>query len=300
MSRQLLTLLGLTCLLGCEAAPLDVIHERAQSPVPTEPPHYGTPVRIEALALAGPDDDPTFTADRLELYFSSNRSGGEDIWRSTRVSVDEPWGTPSLVNELNGEFIDATPGIAPDGLTIWFESTRRATDQDLTSTDIFVSQRSARDAVWSEPTLVSELSTAGRDSAPMPSSSLLLSFSSWRDGGVGDTDIYATLRTSASSPWGPASLLAEASSDSWDQGLLRGDGSQLFISSGRSSELGGGNLFWSARSSLSSSFGAPVLLTDLCTDADEQDIWVSETLDYVVFASDRDGDLDLYEASGQP
>jgi hypothetical protein len=262
-------------------------------------PRFDTPVRIEALANPGPDDDPSLTADGLELYFSSNRAGTEDIWVSLRESRETPWSEPIQVVELSSSFIDATPGISPDGLTIWFESTRQSQSLDLLDTDIWTAERPTRSSPWSAPVLVSELSTDRRESNPQPSSLLLMTFSAWYDPGVGDTDIYVTVRAQASAPWGPPMLLAEASSDSWDQALLRADGTQLFISSGRQVSLAGGNLFWSARPALNAPFPEPELL-ELSSDSDDQDLWVAPELDYAVFASDRDGDLDLYEAHAVP
>lgn len=309
--------------IGCHAAPLDVI-SRSDDAVtggqggsagnhgsggggaagtvmlPAEVPRFEEPRLIEALSDPGPDDDPSLTTDLRELYFSSSRGGGEDIYVSVRESPSDPWGAPTPVAELNSDYIDATPGVAPDGLTIWFESTRTSEDLDLLHTDIWTATRPDRTSAWSAPTLVAELSTETRDSAPLPSSRLVMTFSAWRDPGVGDTDVYVTVRTSPDAPWGPASLLREVSSDDWDQGLLRAEGTQIFLSSGRNTEIGRGNFFWAARPIFGAAFAEPLPITDLNTDAEDQDIWISEALDYAVFASSRSGNVEIYEANIRP
>ncbi len=263
-------------------------------------PRFDEPRLITALASPATDDDPTATADLLELYFSSDRMGNEDLWVSTRAAPENPWGEPTPVLELSSGYIDATPGIAPDGLTIWFESTRLTETSDLLGTDIFVSTRSSRNAAWSAPVPVDDLNTTGRDSAPLPSTALLLTFSSWRADTAGDTDIYLTQRASAAEPWEPPSRLAEVNSSSWEQGLLRAGGDEIFISSGRAASRQGGNFFWSARPAPGAPFLEPSPLDDLNSDADDQDIWVSEDSGYAVFASDRGGNLDVYEAFRGP
>jgi hypothetical protein len=315
-------------LAACDSAPLDVIERRAEVPggsssggggastgatggsplsagaggasgasVAPEPPSFGAPELIANVAHPGADDDPALTADLLELYFSSDREGRENIFVARRATPNEPFGQPVAVDEINSEFVDATPGLTPDGLTLYFESTRRSQTTDLQATDIWRATRASRASAWSEPVLVEELSSDERESMPQPSSPLLMTFSAVRPMGVGDTDIYVTLRAAVDAPWGLPGLLFEVSSASWDQGLLRADGTQIFISSGRDQgRARGGELYWSARPSFGAAFLPPVALTDLNTEADEQDLWVSESLDYAVFASDRDGNLDLYEA----
>ncbi len=264
------------------------------------PPLFDEPLLLANLSSPAIDDDPTLTADLLELYFSTTRGGEKDIWVSSRSTPQSPWGEPMLVPALSSAYLDATPGVAPDGLTIWFESTRLAMQNDLLETDIFESRRASRSAAWSEPVPVAELNTLGRDSAPSPSSVLLMTFSSWRADTAGDTDIYATHRVSQAEPWAPASRLAEVSSNSWDQGLLRAEGSQIFISSARAANRAAGNFFWSARPSTDAPFIEPVPLDELNSEEEDQDIWVSPDLSYAVLASARSGNLELYEAFRRP
>src|SRR5690606_6861790 len=62
---------------------------------------FGTPVLVD---LGGQAEDPTLTADLLELYFSSSRAGGsgsEDLWFVTRASSSTAWSAPMPVPGLN-------------------------------------------------------------------------------------------------------------------------------------------------------------------------------------------------------
>lgn len=295
---------GGTTWLGTEApdtsAGADAGASAGGAPLPPNAPLFDEPRLLANLSSPASEDDPSLTTDLLELYFSTNRAGEKDIWVSTRPTAQSPWGEPIPVPALNSDYLDATPGVAPDGLTIWFESTRLAMRNDLVQTDIFESHRASRSAAWSEPMPATELNTPGRDSAPFPSSPLLMTFSSWRAETAGDTDIYATHRSSPEQPWAPASRLAEVSSSSWDQGLLRVEGTQIFISSARAANRAGGNFFWSARPSADAPFIEPVPLNELNSEAEDQDIWISADLSYAVIASARGGNLDLYEAFRRP
>src|SRR5690554_405756 len=66
------------------------------------------------------DDDPSATGDLLELYF--NRAN--DIFVSKRSSVNDPWGAPTAVAELNTAGVETTPEVSYDGLTIFLASDR--------------------------------------------------------------------------------------------------------------------------------------------------------------------------------
>ena len=71
----------------------------------------GAPVEITELTSGLGEDDPSLTADLLEIYFGSRRTGGqgfEDIWRATRSSKDAAWGTPENVTALNSSSAETT------------------------------------------------------------------------------------------------------------------------------------------------------------------------------------------------
>src|SRR5687767_14796514 len=47
---------------------------------------------IDQLTSESIEENPTLTADELEIYFISNRSGNADVWFSTRESAEGTFG----------------------------------------------------------------------------------------------------------------------------------------------------------------------------------------------------------------
>jgi hypothetical protein len=87
------------------------------------------------------DSEPSITADGLEIFFHSNRTGraGIDMYSSVRNSVLEPWSEPKqLGTVVNTAANDGLGAISPDGETLFFTSTR---DGGLGSNDIYVTTR---------------------------------------------------------------------------------------------------------------------------------------------------------------
>jgi Tol biopolymer transport system component len=87
---------------------------------------FGSAVPVNELNSAGTDADPSITADGLEIFFHSNRTGsaGTGMYSSVPQSVFEPWSKPEplgpVVNTVASENLSA---ISPDGKTLFFTST---------------------------------------------------------------------------------------------------------------------------------------------------------------------------------
>jgi hypothetical protein len=130
---------------------------------------FGAPRRIDLLSETdATDDDPTLTADLLEMYFNSDRPGGEgyaDVYVSRRDSVSDPWGAPRLVAGLSTSVGETTPEISEDGLTIWVASDQAGGEGDA---DIWRWTRPDRDSSWGGRTRIAELSTRERDVGAAP------------------------------------------------------------------------------------------------------------------------------------
>jgi hypothetical protein len=102
---------------------------------------FGAAVPVNELNSPGTDADPSITADGLEIFFHSNRTGsaGTDLYSSVRRSVLEPWSTPEPVGPgVNTAGSENLSAISPDGETLFFTSTR---DGGLGSNDIYVTTR---------------------------------------------------------------------------------------------------------------------------------------------------------------
>ncbi len=92
----------------------------------------------------------TMSADKQELYFVSNRDGGEggrDIYQCLKLPNGE-WGEPLNLGEtINTERDEDGPFIHPDGKTLYFSSKGH---KSMGGYDLFTSQKK-KDGTWTEP-----------------------------------------------------------------------------------------------------------------------------------------------------
>ena len=84
-------------------------------------------------SLNTPSDDfrPNVRKNGLEVVFDSNRTGtlgGQDIWSSTRESVEDDWSTPIDLVTVNTPFAETRASLSWDGLTLTFGSNRPGTE----------------------------------------------------------------------------------------------------------------------------------------------------------------------------
>lgn len=91
---------------------------------------FGAPVNVgENVNSVNADSRPCLSSDGLSLYFTSyERPGGygsRDLWVSTRLSVDDPFGVPSnLGASVNTSGTEGGACVTPDGLGLIFNSDR--------------------------------------------------------------------------------------------------------------------------------------------------------------------------------
>jgi WD40-like Beta Propeller Repeat len=108
---------------------------------------FGNARLVPGVNSPAGDQRPSVRFDGLEMFFFSNRIGSvpmpppnsttasTDIWVTTRPNAEDPWGEPvRLMNEadpasqidsrVNTEAGDFNPQISPDGLTLYFASSR--------------------------------------------------------------------------------------------------------------------------------------------------------------------------------
>jgi hypothetical protein len=203
------------------------------------------------------------SADGLELYFTSDRSGGlgyEDIWVSTRQSTDEPWSPPVNLTAVNSTYREAYPSISPDGLTLYFSDYFYGPDRPggLGGHDLWMSTRASRNDPWSTPVnMGAPFNSLNQDVSPTISrDGLTFIFASDR-GGSGNYDLLMCTRSSVEQAWEPpVNLSATINSGSHDYyGNLSPDGLVIFFESNRSGDY---KSWMSRRRSLSDPWDAPV------------------------------------------
>ncbi|HEY3500005.1 MAG TPA: hypothetical protein VGK73_35190 [Polyangiaceae bacterium] len=245
-------------------------------------------------ALSDPearDTDPSFTEDLRELYFMSERSGNKEIWRSERPDPASEWGAPEIVPELAREGEEENPTISNDGRDIWF-----FTDRDRGRGSLWHASRAARGEAWSEPEPVPELTTGDGSSdvsVAVDPARILFVLNSKLTGNQ-PYQLYQIDRDGPDGDFSEPVLLENVVSDAdeFDPDLRQG-GRVLVFDSRRS---GRGQIHLTTRDDAGERFRESAPLEALRSDFEDGAPALSEDLDYVMFSSDRSGNIDIYEA----
>jgi hypothetical protein len=216
----------------------------------------------------------SISRDGLEIFFASNRdggSGGLDIYRAVRTSVNEPFGPPVNVSEINTPVDETGPSISADRLTLYFTGYNASTYYDL-----YTATRPALDQPFDPPQPITELDTDQWQLHPMPSDDQLrLYFVQWIDS-TWNYNLLLAQRSSLSSPFGSPAWLANlntAYNESFP--FLTSDELTIIFSSDRPATKAGWNLWMAARASIANGFGNPVELYRVNTSGDEWDAHLS-------------------------
>lgn len=136
-------------------------------------------------------DEASPTVLETELYFSSTRAGGGDIYVSPFDGV--AFGTPTLAPGLNSIQDDFRPNLRRDGLEVFFDSNRPG---GIGGLDIWTSTRASTAEAWSMPVNLGHNVNSGANDlrASLSWDSTTLYFGSVRAGGEGSQDLYTTTR----------------------------------------------------------------------------------------------------------
>jgi hypothetical protein len=260
------------------APPIDMAID---APPPTGP--FGTPAVVPGINTASDEDDPSLTGDQLELYFNSNRAGGmggNDMWVATRGAIDDPWGPPRAIAELNTTGDDATPEVSRDGLTLYWSSSGAAGLKD-----IWFATRPDRTSTWGTKQHIVELASAADEAGPCVSLDGL-AFYFARDPS-GTDDIYLSTRAATTAAWGTPTAVAQlnAAGTLDSEPFVNGSHTFIVFYSARS----GNNDLWSARRATPTDpWGPPVALDELNTAAAEGDPWLSPDEHVIYFMRAND------------
>jgi hypothetical protein len=140
----------------------------------------------------------SMSADGLELYFDSNRSGGFggfDLYMATRTTKDEDWGSPvNLGPKVNSSSNAFAPYLSPDGRYLFFSDYyNNFRSGGLGGGDIWVTRRLTINDDWEEPVnLGPKINSTAHDGPAYTPDGSILYFVSTRSGGYGGAwgDIY--------------------------------------------------------------------------------------------------------------
>ncbi|CAN5909342.1 hypothetical protein BH11MYX3_BH11MYX3_14130 [soil metagenome] len=250
---------------------------------------FGTPTIISELSSSSADDDPTLTADMLEIVFDSGRPGsspGGDLYTSRRATLQSPWSAPTIVVELSSAFDEDTPVISRDGLTITFASDRTGS----VGTDLWHASRPDRDSPWSTPVRISELASSSNDEHLSTDAAQVIGMFASNRGGT--YALYSVTRASAAVAWSGTTLRTELDSTADEQDpALDPTGTVVVFATTRS---GNQDLWIATRPSGLAPFGAPKRIDEVSTASDESDPWISADLRTLVFTRGTSDARDIY------
>lgn len=265
-----------------------------EDPPPPEIGPFDPPVPVAIVnSDAHQDDDPTLPEDMLELFFASSRGPADDIFVARRESVTDDWGMPEVVMSLSSPWIENTPEISGDGLTIYFSSNREGPDED-----VFVSSRPDRTSEWLPPERVLELSTPVlRDVCPFPSDDGLHVYSCIGRPFLLELDLVRFDREALGAMWSPGMPLMELNTAGVECAAWL-DPSERVIAfmSDRDGLAGEIDLYIASRPTVEDPFAEPIPIVELNSAAVDEDPWISPDGGTVYFSSERNGTADIFMA----
>jgi hypothetical protein len=286
---------------GCQGERIRLGEGPAGDATPAVTPEaFGAPELVAELTMPGDDDSddekPTLTADRLEIFFLSTRSGGPgggDVWHATRAATGDPWNAPTLVAEVSSTSHEKSPAVSDDGFTLWVASDRSGGQGGL---DIWVSTRATRTADWTTPVPVPALNSSGDEIPRPPGQAGHVMPLGYRAPSKDGYQIEVASRTAVDAPWNPPSMLTEVDTANIDvDGFLSADGLVLHFSSDRD-HTGDQDLFVASRADVGLPFTAFAPITALNTSHTDRDPWLAPDGGEIYFSSDRSGALRIYRA----
>lgn len=244
----------------------------------------------------GSDDrwGPMLSADGKTLYFSVQAASDEQIYRALRSS-----GTGSVFTDfaplpgVNGSGLDGSPFVTRDDRTLMFFSDRPS---GMGSRDLWSATRASASQEFGPAQLMAGVNSTAMDLLPRLSyDGLTLFFESTRPGGSGNSDIWAADRATPNGPFGVPHPRADLNTAAREEGFsLSGDQRTIVFSSSRGGS--GMDLWLAQRSDPHGNFGAPVLLSELNSSADDLDPGLSLDGREIFFTTQRDSDYRIYHA----
>jgi Tol biopolymer transport system component len=208
-----------------------------------------------------------------------------------------PFGTPVALTALNdATAIDSAPSFSPDGLTLYFSTTRAG---GAGAYDIWSATRPTLLGAFAAPAPVANIgSSANEYSATLTPDLKTIYFVSERtDGGaLGGGDIWKATRMLATGSFGAPALLGDVSTSSQESDpWLTPDGAMMFASNRAGSDML--DLWIAPFNAGAGTFGSATRLTEL--ESLQREFGATMTGDglTVALTSDRSGNFELYLAN---
>jgi Tol biopolymer transport system component len=171
------------------------------------------------------EDDPTYTADELEIYFGKNA-----LFRATRSSRADAFGPKTTI--VSSPTLDLVQGaeLSGDDLHLYFSA-------GSPIEDLYVMDRASRSDAFVTYTALPDPDPGGDIGYPTLSADELELFAS--SDHAGQRDIWTSRRADRTAPFPPVAVNAELSSidEDWDPELSF-DGATMYLASNRTGTQG--------------------------------------------------------------
>lgn len=214
---------------------------------------WGTPAAIAGTVTGSEEADPSVSTDELELFFDSNRVGGQAraIWRATRATRADAFSVVGLVAAVDTAMDDTDAEISPDGLTLYYRSNISGKN-----TIYFATRATRADAFVAQGVLpFTDAASTVRSGPSVKGDALTMYFTR------NDIDVAVATRPDLASPFAFERQLAEVNVPSSDgDPSTTPDGLELFFSSYRT---GAAAIFTASRATTADLFSAPVEMPEL-------------------------------------
>lgn len=228
---------------------------------PTTP--FGAPKLVPGIDPNRHASSPHLTPDEKVVFFTSQDPDvASQIYRATRASKGDAFGTVEPVPGINSTSNDNDPTISSDSLTLVFHTGRIGAQQD-----VWWAKRTTPTEDFGVPNAVPNIATdsyEGQGFFHVATNELW--FVSNRDGTF---DIFRAKRNGDA--FDPPAKVTEVSSTEDDfLPFLSEDGLTIYFSSTRVGTKGGQDLYLATRANVTAAFGTPAPINELNTDAGEQ------------------------------
>jgi outer membrane protein OmpA-like peptidoglycan-associated protein len=204
--------------------------EGVKSPVDAKIVNVGPPINTQnsehSPVIDAQDNVMIYTTVRPDNQGCNNDPSCvlEDIYISEKNG--EKWGTPKPMDRINSKAFDASIALSPDGQTLYLYRNPPGNG------DVFVSELEGKN--WSTPRALPEPvnSKSYETTVSISPDGKRLFFTSDREGGLGDTDIYMS-DLGENGKWGPAVNLGPKINTPYadDSPFIHADGKSLYFSS---------------------------------------------------------------------
>ena len=252
------------------------------------------PLQLTVLGSAFSDRDPFITADDLRLYFSSERTGGGDVYVASRTSPLQPFGAPVLATDLNTASYDSRVSMTANDL-IAVEASDRTGSAGFT--DLWIATRTSTGVGFTGFTRAPFGATNDADYQLDPEINAVGTRVYFAYGSP--QRIVVLSRTDPTATFGPMVDLIPGGGDA--DPALSVDERLILFSSTRVGGPGGGDIWYTTRANATTlTVRVPKLVPSVNGAGSDGDPALSDDGCTLYFSSFRSGNWELYASTVLP